>query len=101
MRPATEFHRAQLDDSSAEILPCAACQALASGFRFRAIQPCDFRRAGGTAIHRDFVPAEDATAVARLREAGAVIHRDTEPARNAWQKMKVRFLSVLPLEREL
>src|SRR5579862_3117501 len=31
------------------------------------------RTSGGMAIHRDFIPAEDATAVARLREAGAVI----------------------------
>ena len=35
------------------------------------------------------------------QEAGTVVHRDTEPARNAWQKMKVRLLSALPLEREL
>jgi putative cardiolipin synthase len=35
------------------------------------------------------------------QEAGVVIHRDAEPARNVWQKMKVRFFSVLPLEREL
>jgi len=35
------------------------------------------------------------------QEAGAVVHRDTEPARNAWQRMKVRLLSVLPLDREL
>ena len=31
------------------------------------------RTSGGMAIHRDFIPAEDATAVARLREAGAVV----------------------------
>jgi cardiolipin synthase C len=35
------------------------------------------------------------------QEAGTVVHRDTEPARNTWQKMKVRLLSALPLEREL
>jgi len=35
------------------------------------------------------------------QEAGVVVHRDTEPARNVLQKVKVRLLSVLPLEREL
>jgi putative cardiolipin synthase len=35
------------------------------------------------------------------QEAGTVVHHDTEPARNVWQKVKVRLLSVLPLEREL
>jgi putative cardiolipin synthase len=35
------------------------------------------------------------------REAGTVVQHETEPARNAWQRMKVRLLSVLPLQREL
>jgi putative cardiolipin synthase len=35
------------------------------------------------------------------QEAGTVVRHETEPARNAWQKMKVRLLSVLPLGREL
>jgi cardiolipin synthase C len=35
------------------------------------------------------------------QDAGAEVHYDTEPARNAWQKAKVRLLSVLPLDREL
>jgi len=35
------------------------------------------------------------------QEAGTVVHRDTEPARNAWQRIKVRLLSALPMDREL
>jgi amidase len=54
--------------------------------------------AAGTMIHRDFVPEEDATAVARLRQAGAVLlgklqmtegaysdhHPAVTPPRNPW-----------------
>jgi cardiolipin synthase C len=35
------------------------------------------------------------------QEAGTVVHRDTEPARNAWQRIRVRLLSALPMDREL
>jgi cardiolipin synthase C len=35
------------------------------------------------------------------QEAGTVVHLDTEPARNAWQRIRVRLLSALPLDREL
>jgi cardiolipin synthase C len=35
------------------------------------------------------------------QEAGTVVHRDSEAARNTWQKIKVKLLSVLPLDREL
>jgi putative cardiolipin synthase len=35
------------------------------------------------------------------RKEGAEVRYDAEPARNAWQKTKVRVLSVLPLDREL
>jgi amidase len=56
------------------------------------------RTSGGMAVHRDFIPSEDATAVARLREAGAVIlgklqmtegaysdhHPSVIPPKNPW-----------------
>jgi putative cardiolipin synthase len=35
------------------------------------------------------------------REAGTVVHRTTEPARNGWQRLKVKVLSMLPLDKEL
>jgi cardiolipin synthase C len=35
------------------------------------------------------------------REAGQLIHRDTEPARSGWQRIKVNFLTALPLDKEL
>jgi cardiolipin synthase C len=35
------------------------------------------------------------------REANAEVHYDAEPARSAWQKIKVRALSLLPLDPEL
>ncbi|MDP9011978.1 MAG: phospholipase D family protein [Pseudomonadota bacterium] len=35
------------------------------------------------------------------REAGRVVEFQTEPARNAWQRAKVKLLSVLPLDEEL
>jgi putative cardiolipin synthase len=34
-------------------------------------------------------------------EGGQLVHFETEPARNAWQRAKVRFLSALPLDKEL
>ncbi|MGA2190175.1 MAG: phospholipase D-like domain-containing protein [Steroidobacteraceae bacterium] len=33
--------------------------------------------------------------------AGTVVHRRIEPARSGWQRLKVKFLSMLPLDREL
>jgi len=56
------------------------------------------RTSGGMAIHRDFLPDQDATAVTRLREAGAVIlgklqmtegaysdhHPSVVPPKNPW-----------------
>lgn len=56
------------------------------------------KTSGGMAIHRDFLPDQDATAVARLREAGAVIlgklqmtegaysdhHPSVVPPKNPW-----------------
>ena len=56
------------------------------------------RTSGGMAIHRDFLPGQDATAVGRLREAGAVIlgklqmtegaysdhHPSVVPPKNPW-----------------
>ena len=35
------------------------------------------------------------------REAGTVVQRTTEPARNGWQRLKVKLLSMLPLDKEL
>jgi cardiolipin synthase C len=34
-------------------------------------------------------------------EKGQLVHFETEPARNAWQRAKVKFLSALPLDKEL
>jgi putative cardiolipin synthase len=34
-------------------------------------------------------------------EAGHLVHYETEPARNAWQRAKVKFMSALPLDKEL
>lgn len=59
----------------------------------------DIPTAGGMAIHRDFLPREDATVVRRLREAGAVVlgklqltegaysdhHASVAPPRNPWR----------------
>jgi amidase len=56
------------------------------------------RTSGGMAVYRDFIPAEDATAVSRLRQAGAVIlgklqmtegaysdhHPSVIPPKNPW-----------------
>jgi putative cardiolipin synthase len=35
------------------------------------------------------------------RESGTVVQYPTEPARNSWQRMKVKLLSILPLDKEL
>jgi cardiolipin synthase C len=35
------------------------------------------------------------------QENGTLVHYEEEPARNTWQRTKVRFLSMLPLDREL
>jgi putative cardiolipin synthase len=35
------------------------------------------------------------------QEAGKLIDYTTEPARSAWQRLKIRLLSWLPLDREL
>jgi putative cardiolipin synthase len=35
------------------------------------------------------------------REASTVVHYESEPARSAWQRVKVKLLSILPLDREL
>jgi putative cardiolipin synthase len=35
------------------------------------------------------------------RESGTVVQYQTEPARNGWQRMKVKLLSILPLDTEL
>src|SRR5580698_6601490 len=60
----------------------------------------DVPAAAGTMIHRDFVPDEDATAVARLKEAGAIVlgklqltegaysdhHPAVTPPKNPWNE---------------
>ncbi|MDP8986479.1 MAG: phospholipase D family protein [Pseudomonadota bacterium] len=35
------------------------------------------------------------------RESGSVVQYKTEPTRNAWQRVKVKLLSMLPLDKEL
>ena len=35
------------------------------------------------------------------KENGTLVHYEKEPARNAWQRTKVRLLTLLPLEQEL
>ena len=35
------------------------------------------------------------------RVSGTVVQYQTEPARNVWQRMKVKLLSILPLDKEL
>jgi putative cardiolipin synthase len=35
------------------------------------------------------------------RESGRVVQYQTEPARNGWQRVKVKLLSILPLDKEL
>lgn len=37
----------------------------------------------------------------RTREGGTAVEYDTEPARSEWQRMKIHFLSLLPLDKEL
>jgi hypothetical protein len=37
----------------------------------------------------------------RTREGGNDIDYDFEPARSTWQRIKVEFLSLLPLDRQL
>jgi putative cardiolipin synthase len=37
----------------------------------------------------------------RTKEDGKVIEYRKEPARNEWQLLKVKFLSAIPLDREL
>jgi cardiolipin synthase C len=37
----------------------------------------------------------------RTQENGKPIEYDKEPARSDWQRMKVNFLSTLPLDKEL
>jgi hypothetical protein len=37
----------------------------------------------------------------RTREGGKDIDYDLEPARSTWQRIKVEFLSLLPLDKEL
>jgi putative cardiolipin synthase len=35
------------------------------------------------------------------RDQGREVDQTTEPARNAWQRFKVRLISLLPIDREL
>jgi cardiolipin synthase C len=37
----------------------------------------------------------------RTQEGGKAVEYDTEPARSDWQRLKVNFLSLLPLDKEL
>jgi putative cardiolipin synthase len=37
----------------------------------------------------------------KTREDGKVVEYRKEPARNEWQRLKVKFLSVMPLDKEL
>jgi putative cardiolipin synthase len=37
----------------------------------------------------------------RTQENGSAIEYDREPARSEWQRTKVNFLSLLPLDNEL
>jgi putative cardiolipin synthase len=37
----------------------------------------------------------------KTQEDGKVIEYRKEPARNGWQRAEVKFLSVLPLDKEL
>ena len=46
-------------------------------------------------------PAVGARLVWRTQEGDAAVEYDTEPARNDWERMKVRLLSLLPLDEEL
>jgi putative cardiolipin synthase len=46
-------------------------------------------------------PAVGASLVWRTQEGDAAVEYDTEPARNDWERMKVRLLSLLPLDEEL
>jgi putative cardiolipin synthase len=46
-------------------------------------------------------PANNPRLVWTTREAGTIVHYETEPARSRWQRMKVKLLSILPLDKEL
>jgi len=44
---------------------------------------------------------KDPRLVWTTREAGTIVQYETEPARSAWQRTKVKLMSVLPLDKEL
>jgi putative cardiolipin synthase len=47
------------------------------------------------------VPGASPTLVWRTAEGGQLVEYTREPARSGWQRLKVKLLSILPLDREL
>ena len=54
----------------------------------------------GAEVPADRKPATPAL-VWKTRENGAEVEYHSEPARSAWQRIKVRLLALLPIDREL